>query len=428
VDNDCDGAVDDGAPGYGNWYQDTDGDGYGNAATLSVGCDPGAGWVDNADDCDDADATISPSSTEVCDGVDEDCDGAVDDDPTDGDLYYHDDDLDGYGATTTFRSCEEPADGSRNNADCDDTDAAVNPSATEVCDSQDNDCDGNADEAGADGEVDWYQDSDGDGYGTLDVSVFQCSPPRGYVSSNTDCDDTDATINPSVSDDIDYEDTDCDGWVDDDALSAGDIVITEIVRQPRFGNASTQSDGMWFEVYNTTSYDIDLSNWYIARTSSTVGTDAYFVDPADGVIVAPYSYVVLCKADNYEGDTDATVPLACDYYWGDETQSSSYSGYYHDNTFNLQRDNDTLALYVGTSTAGRLIDDVTWTYDATDGYWPRDGGRSLTLDPNHLDTVDNDDITWWCSTPTSGDTWWLDGTTAEYGSPGTTNYDCVSGS
>jgi len=428
VDNDCDSSVDEDAVDTVTTYEDGDGDGYGADGTATSACE-GTG-ADVAGDCDDTDAAVNPDGGETCDGVDEDCNGLVDDDPpADGDPYFRDSDNDGYGSTETFNACTEPDDGVRNSADCDDTDADVSPSAPEVCDGQDNDCDGNSDEAGATGEANWYEDADGDGYGNLAVSVFQCSAPAGYVSNNTDCDDADPTVNPSVTDDIDYFDTDCDGWVDDDALTEGDLVITEVHRQPRFGATSTQNAGMWFEIYNTTSYDIDMGNWYILRTEYTVGTDTYFVDPADGVVVPAGSYAVFCKTDNYEGDTDASVPLYCDYIWGDETQSSSYSGYFHDNTFNLQRDNDRLALYVGGGSAsGRLIDDVIWYYDATDGYWPREATRSMTLDPNHYDTVDNDDLTWWCAQPTSADTWWVDGTSREYGTPGSLNYDCVSGS
>src|SRR4051812_36005126 len=60
------------------WYRDGDGDGYGDPAVPEAGCNPPTGYVSDTTDCDDADATVSPDAIESCDGVDEDCDGLVD--------------------------------------------------------------------------------------------------------------------------------------------------------------------------------------------------------------------------------------------------------------------------------------------------------------------------------------------------------------
>lgn len=74
VDQDCDGAVDDGASDATPWYRDDDGDGWGNGES-SARCDPGAGWSDSTGDCDDGDAAVNPEAAEVCDnGMDDDCD------------------------------------------------------------------------------------------------------------------------------------------------------------------------------------------------------------------------------------------------------------------------------------------------------------------------------------------------------------------
>jgi hypothetical protein len=100
----------------------------------------------NADeDCDDSDATSHPGGTEVCDGADNDCDGVVDNGV--GRLFYADSDGDGYGnPAAATPSCEGGVPGSVANADdCDDTNAAVSPVGTEVCDGIDNDCDGKPD-------------------------------------------------------------------------------------------------------------------------------------------------------------------------------------------------------------------------------------------------------------------------------------------
>jgi predicted outer membrane repeat protein/parallel beta-helix repeat protein len=104
--------------------------------------------------------------------------------------------------------------------DCDDDDASVNPGATESCNEVDDDCDGDIDEAGADGETLWYADADGDGFGDPDSSLSACDPPEGTVAVAGDCDDEDAGVNPDAEDiEDDGIDQDCDG---EDATSGGD--------------------------------------------------------------------------------------------------------------------------------------------------------------------------------------------------------------
>jgi len=96
-------------------------------------------------DCDDNDASINPDATEVCDGVDNDCDGTVDD----GVLatFYRDDDGDNFGDDTQpIQACAQPPGFVTDNTDCDDGNPQRNPGATEFCDAIDNDCDGTVDD------------------------------------------------------------------------------------------------------------------------------------------------------------------------------------------------------------------------------------------------------------------------------------------
>jgi len=427
VDNDCDGRLDIGAADESTWYQDGDGDGYGTLNTQ-IACIQPDGYVTRDGDCDDGNAAVSPSATEACNGVDDDCDGTTDEDGASGGAtYYVDADLDGYGNSGVLVvSCSRPSGYVSTPGDCDDGATAVNPSATEACNGYDDDCDGATDEAGATGSTTFYADVDGDGYGDATVTTSACGVPAGYAADATDCDDTQAVIYPGAPELDDVLDNDCDGWVDEDFLGFGSLVISEIDRQPAFGGSSVVSNGLWFEVYNpSTTRTVDMSNFYVIRYTTASDHDAFFVDPADGVQIGPGDYAVFCKTGNYES-VASTYPLLCDYIWGDETQSGTYSGYYHDNTFNLQRDEDVLGLYFGGGTStGTLVDDVGWTYDATAGYWPRDRSRSLTLDPDSLDATANDDLTVWCSTPASSSySWWVSGASYEYGTPGTTNYNC----
>ncbi|MFZ5482310.1 MAG: MopE-related protein [Myxococcota bacterium] len=221
LDNDCDGEVDPGL--LATWYADLDADGYGDPASTTEACDAPQGWVADATDCDDALADVHPGAAELCDGVDQDCDGETDEgEAEDAPAWHADADGDGFGdPRATARACTVPAGYVADAGDCDDADAAENPSATEVCDGDDDDCDGVEDEADAAGAPTWYVDVDGDGYGTLAGTAVACDVPSGYAATADDCDDGDRDDNPGASERCDGEDDDCDGTTDEaDAVDA----------------------------------------------------------------------------------------------------------------------------------------------------------------------------------------------------------------
>ena len=61
------------------WYEDADGDGEGNPESILESCEePEGNWVDNKTDCDDENSTVNLSADEICDGLDNDCDDAID--------------------------------------------------------------------------------------------------------------------------------------------------------------------------------------------------------------------------------------------------------------------------------------------------------------------------------------------------------------
>jgi hypothetical protein len=150
IDNDCDGAVDDSPVDATTWYFDGDGDGHGDPFNTSQSCDPYTNFVEVGDDCDDARSYVNPEAPELCDGLDNDCDGEFDEDvlPEDADTFYIDGDGDGYGTDdATVQACDVPNGYSETNDDCDDTDPTINPGAADATtDGVDNDCDGTADE------------------------------------------------------------------------------------------------------------------------------------------------------------------------------------------------------------------------------------------------------------------------------------------
>ena len=217
ADDNCDGTVDeDSAVDVTPFYADADGDGYGDAATVHMSCAAGVGEVADATDCNDGVATVHPSAAEHCDGVDEDCDGAVDEEAFDFTTFYADTDGDGFGNLSAPQSaCSLPAGYSTDAADCDDGSAAVSPAAMELCNSLDDDCDGTTDENDAADVPLWYTDADGDGYGTDSSAAPSCTQPAGTVALAGDCADSDAAHSPETPETCDGVDENCNGLIDD---------------------------------------------------------------------------------------------------------------------------------------------------------------------------------------------------------------------
>ncbi len=215
IDDNCNAQTDEGLPAF-TYYADADSDGFGDPSGVLNTCETSApaGYVDNNDDCDDTDAIANPSNTEVCNGVDDNCDGQIDEGFT-FTTYYEDNDSDGFGSSNPNNSisvCDEtaPAGYTTNNDDCNDNDANINPNASETCNGTDDNCNNETDEGLA--TQTYYQDADNDGYGNADVSLDDCEQPNGYTLDNTDCDDNNSQVNPGQTEDPDNNiDDDCDG-------------------------------------------------------------------------------------------------------------------------------------------------------------------------------------------------------------------------
>jgi uncharacterized delta-60 repeat protein len=129
------------------YYGDADGDGYGNPSNSISSCTQPEGYVTDNTDCDDAQFFNHPGASEICDGLDNNCDGQRDEGVVKT-IYYQDADGDGYGnPESTTQACSiVPRGFVSNNTDCNDDNALIHPDATELCNGIDDNCDGEIDE------------------------------------------------------------------------------------------------------------------------------------------------------------------------------------------------------------------------------------------------------------------------------------------
>ncbi len=230
ADEDCDGLTDEaGATGCETWYRDTDGDEVGSdAAPAKCLCaaDPATDYtVQVAGDCDDLVASTYPGADELCNAVDDDCNGLTDDGA--------DVDTDGDG-TPNCLDPDDDQDGSLDPDDCAPLNPQIHPAATEACNGADDDCDGLTDEEGAIGCNQWAQDGDGDGWGNPNAATAcLCGEdPLGLYTTTdqTDCDDSDPAQNPVAPEVCNFADDDCDGSTDEGVSSpCGDCSPTCIL-------------------------------------------------------------------------------------------------------------------------------------------------------------------------------------------------------
>ena len=155
-------------------------------------------------DCDDNNPEINPAAIEICDALDNNCDGIINENLAT--TYYADVDGDGYaGFNTTLDTCAMPLGYYEEPTDCNDDDATINPGAAEICNQIDDNCNDAIDEG--QGLV-FFADLDGDGYGDASSVVEACELQPGLAEQAGDCDDNDAAISP-LAEEI------CDNGIDD---------------------------------------------------------------------------------------------------------------------------------------------------------------------------------------------------------------------
>ena len=207
------------------YYADRDNNGFGDAFNVVFSCTPPTGYIADNTDCNDNYSQINPAATEICNNIDDNCDGQIDEGVT-YILQYVDADDDGYGDVNSppSYSCTLQPGFSITNDDCDDTYSSIHPGANEICGNNiDENCDGIADEGCC--IYTYYLDNDNDGWGdgTNSITSFSSTPPTNYVNKPFDCDDNNNTVYPMAAEiNGDGIDNDCFGG-DNVAASSSDI-------------------------------------------------------------------------------------------------------------------------------------------------------------------------------------------------------------
>lgn len=193
------------------YYTDADNDGYGDFATGTLQCaNPGAGFVTNSTDCDDTNNQVHPGATEICDGIDNDCVGGIDNGLTFV-TYYTDADNDGFGTGAGQSLCQNPGTGFALVAgDCNDSNNQINPNSPEICDNIDNNCANGTDEGLT--FVAYFTDTDNDGFGTGTGQIFCQNPGAGFSTVAGDCNDNNNQVYPGATEIVgNLIDENCDG-------------------------------------------------------------------------------------------------------------------------------------------------------------------------------------------------------------------------
>lgn len=265
------------------------------------------GWVSPANggtDCAEDRAATNPGATEVCNTLDDDCDGTPDDGAPPA-ATWADGDGDGYGAGASITECTPGPGRAAVDGDCNDADALIHPDAGERCNALDDDCDGQANDG-----LEFfptYPDVDGDGYGA-GATIQECAASAGRTPDAGDCNDGNAAVFPGAPERCDGFDNDCDAE-NNEGFGVGGACATG---KTCSGQVACANDG------GTGCQEIPLT-WFVDFDRDTQGTDAgtalacdapagFVATPTDCDDGDPFTFASAAElCDRRDNDCDGTV-------------------------------------------------------------------------------------------------------------------------
>lgn len=216
IDDNCDGTADEGL--LLTWYADDDSDGFGNALISTVACTAPAGFVDNSGDCNDQNHAVYPGSAEICNSIDDDCDGPIDEGLAVM-TWFLDNDNDGAGnSLISITTCSGAVPGYvANGIDCNDDDPLVQTNQL------------------------FFIDADRDGSGSVSTLICASFAPEGYSLTGGDCNDLNAAVHAGAVELFNNIDDNCDGQVDEGFREQITINTTDNIIGKDFMITSTEN-------------------------------------------------------------------------------------------------------------------------------------------------------------------------------------------
>jgi len=301
IDDDCDGQTDEeGSAGCKYYYQDSDGDGFGAPTTSKCLCAPVPPFTaPNGVDCDDRNSQVNPSAPEVCNGVDDNCNGSTDEDNAGGcTTYFRDNDNDGFGVAGDARCLCAPRSpfSATKIGDCNDANPNIYPGAVESCNGVDDDCDGVTDQEGSQGCRQYYLDADGDNFGTGTPRCLCRADGLFRATVSGDCNDSDPSINPEAVEMCDGRDNDCDGTIDEEGAQGCIFYYKDV-------------DGDTFGTSDRKCLCLPSGSYRASRVGDCDDTDPNVFPGAPEVCNG--------KDDNCDGITDPESSVGCKTYYID---------------------------------------------------------------------------------------------------------------